>query len=125
MSNHDLYARAVEAIYASGAEGNLVSEALAATGRLLGGRGATLEVIDKRLRRPLEVYAAGLPAIARTQYSEHFAALNPRIPPALRQRPGEVSWDYKLFDEKAMMRDPFYSDFLPCIGLRYFISAVL
>jgi DNA-binding CsgD family transcriptional regulator len=125
MSNHDLYARAVEAIYASGAEGSLVSEALAATSRLLGGRGATLEVIDKRERRPLEVNAAGLPAIARTQYFEQFAVLNPRLPPVLRQRPGEVSWDYKLLDEKAMMRDPFYADFLPRIGLRYFISAVL
>jgi hypothetical protein len=113
MSNHDLHARAVEAIYASGAEGSLVSEALAATSRLLGGRGATLEVIDRRERRPFEVYAAGLPAIARAQHFEHFAAFNPRIPPALQQRPGEVSWDYKLLDEEAMMRDPFYSDFLP------------
>jgi DNA-binding CsgD family transcriptional regulator/PAS domain-containing protein len=125
MSDHDLYARAVEAIYASGARGGPVSEALAATSRLLGARGATLEVIDKHLQRPVEVCAAGLPAVARSQYFEHFAALNPRIAPVLSRPPGEVSWDYQLFDEQDMTHDPFYSEFLSRMGLRYFISAVL
>jgi PAS domain-containing protein len=121
----DLYVQAVEAIYASGIESELIPEALAATSRLLGASGATLEVIDKATRRSVEFYSAGLPPIARTQYFEQFAALNPRIPPILSQRPGEVSWDYKLLDESAMTRDAFYSEFLPKSDLRYFISAVL
>jgi hypothetical protein len=121
----DLYVRAVEAIYASGIESELIPEALAATSRLLGASGATLEVIDKATRQPVEFYSAGLPPIARTQYFEQFAALNPRIPPILSQRPGEVSWDYKLLDESAMTRDAFYSEFLPKSDMRYFISAVL
>jgi DNA-binding CsgD family transcriptional regulator len=121
----DLYVRAVEAIYASGIESELIPEALAATSRLLGASGATLEVIDKATRRPVEFYSAGLPPIARAQYFEQFAALNPRIPPILSQRPGEVSWDYKLLDESAMTRDAFYSEFLPKSDMRYFISAVL
>jgi DNA-binding CsgD family transcriptional regulator/PAS domain-containing protein len=125
MSDHDLYARTVEAIYASATQAGSVSEALEAASRLLGARGATLEVIDKRLQQPREVWAAGLPAVAQSQYLEQFAALNPRIPPVLRQRPGEVSWDYQLLDEQAMTHDPFYSEFLPSVGLRYFISAVL
>jgi PAS domain-containing protein len=36
-----------------------------------------------------------------------------------------VSWDYKLLDERAMPRDPFYSEFLPELDLRYFSSVVL
>src|SRR5205085_291929 len=59
------------------------------------------------------------------RYSDHFAALNPRIQPILRQKPGEVSWDYKLMDEETMRRDAFYSEFLPSMGLRYFVSAVI
>jgi DNA-binding CsgD family transcriptional regulator len=117
--------QAVEAIYASSIESELMPEALAATSRLLGASAATLEVIDKTTLRPVEFHAAGLPPIARTQYFEQFAALNPRIPPTLSQRPGEVSWDYKLLDERAMARDPFYSEFLPKSDMRYFISAVL
>ncbi len=121
----DLYMQAVEAIYASGAKASLVPEALAATSRLIGARGATFEVIDKAARRPVEIASAGLPVVARSQYFEHFSALNPRIPPALVQRPGELSWDYKLFDERAMARDPFTPNSFQRLGLRYFISAVL
>ena len=121
----DLYVQAVEAIYASGVEPELLSDALAAVSRLLGARGATLEVIDKTSQRPVKFCSAELAAVARMQYFEEFAAINPRIPPVLRQCAGEVSWDYRLLDEQAMTRDAFYSDFLPKSGLRYFISAVL
>jgi DNA-binding CsgD family transcriptional regulator/PAS domain-containing protein len=124
MSKGDLYAQAVEAVYASGVEAD-VSGALAATSRLLGADGATLEVIDKAAQRPIEFRSSGLPSVAGARYFDHFAALNPRIPPILRQRCGEVSWDYQLLDERAMTRDPFYSEFLPELGLRYFISVVL
>src|SRR3954452_20052963 len=93
--------------------------------RLLGASGATLEVIDKAARRPVTVHSAGLSAVARSEYLDHFSALNPRIRPVLAQRAGEVSWDYQLLDEQAMARDPFYAEFLPRIGLRYFVSAVL
>ena len=54
MLTGNLYVQAVEAIYASGLDGELVPEALAATSRLLGARGATLEVIDKATQRPVE-----------------------------------------------------------------------
>jgi DNA-binding CsgD family transcriptional regulator/PAS domain-containing protein len=121
----NLYVQAVESIYAGGLGEELVPEALAATGRLLGASAATLEVIDKATLRPIEFHSTGLPAIARMQYFEQFAAINPRIPPVLSQRPGEVSWDYKLLDERVMARDPFYCEFLPKSGMRYFISAVL
>jgi DNA-binding CsgD family transcriptional regulator/PAS domain-containing protein len=82
-------------------------------------------VIDKSAGGLLWFCSAGVPSAAGERYSDHFAALNPRIPPILRQRASEVCWDYKLMDEADMQRDEFYSEFLPSMGLRYFISAVL
>jgi hypothetical protein len=91
MSKADLYVQAVEAIYASGLEPDRVSDSLAATSRLLDACGATFEVIDKAAQRPIEFHSAGLPSVATAEYFDHFAALNPRIPPVLRQHCGEVS----------------------------------
>jgi DNA-binding CsgD family transcriptional regulator/PAS domain-containing protein len=125
MSEHDLFVQAVEAIYVSGVEEDRLPEALEATSRLLGACGATLEVFDKTARRHVEFRAAGLPPIPCAQYVDHFAALNPRIQPILRQSVGEVGWDHQFLDERAMARDPFYSEFLADLGLRYFVSAVL
>jgi len=76
MSKCDFYVQAVEAIYASGADSGRVPEALEAISRLLGGRGATLEVIDKATQRPIEFHSAGLPSSAGARYFDHFAALN-------------------------------------------------
>jgi DNA-binding CsgD family transcriptional regulator/PAS domain-containing protein len=124
MATGDLYVQAVESIYACGSGEGLVADALSATSRLLGATGATYEVIDKAAG--LQWFcSAGLPSAAGERYSDHFAAINPRVPPILGQRSGEVCWDYKLMDEDAMRRDAFYSEFLPSMGLRYFISAVL
>lgn len=125
MSKGDLYVQAVGAIYASGLDAARLPDALEATSRLLGASGATLEVIDKAAQQPIEFHSVGLPSVAGTEYSDHFAALNPRIPPVFRQQCGEVSWDYKLLDERAMASDAFYSEFLPKLRLRYFISAVI
>jgi hypothetical protein len=125
MSKSDFYVQAVEVIYASGADSGRVPDALEAINRLLGGLGATLEVIDKATQRPIEFHSAGLPSPAGARYFDHFAALNPRISPGLRQRSGEVGFDYQLLDEPAMAQDAFYSEFLPELDLRYFISAVV
>ena len=124
MASGDLYVQAVESIYACGSGEGLISDALSVTSRLLGAAGATYEVIDKT--SGLKWFcSAGIPAAASKQYSDHFATQNPRVKPVLNQRAGEVCWDYKLMDEEAMRRDAFYSEFLPSMGLRYFISAVL
>src|SRR5579885_3178176 len=125
MKSGDLYVQAVEAIYACGSGEGRVADALTATSRLLGSQGATYEVIDKSAGGLLWFCSAGVPSAASERYADHFAALNPRIPPVLGQRTGELCWDYKLLDEAAMQRDEFYSEFLPSMGLRYFISAVL
>ena len=116
---HDLFVRAVDAIYASGIEEERLGEALEAASRLFGACGATLEVFDKTAQRHVEFRAAGIPPVSCAQYTEHFAALNSRIPRILRQRAGEVGWDHQFLDEQAMTRDPFYSEFLAGLGLRY------
>jgi hypothetical protein len=125
MPDNDQFLQTIEAVYASGLDSGHVPKALAAASCLLGGIGATLEVIDKATQRPTEIWSAGLPAGSGTQYVEHFAALNPRIPLTLRQRAGDVAWDRQLFDETQMTHDPFYAEFLPHLGLRYFVSVVL
>jgi DNA-binding CsgD family transcriptional regulator/PAS domain-containing protein len=125
MGNGDLYVQAVEAIYACGTGEVKVADALTAISRLMGATGATYEVIDKASGGLLWFTSAGLPHAAAPRHSDHFAALNPRISPILRLKPGEVSWDCRLMDEETMRRDAFYSEFLPSMGLRYFISAVL
>jgi DNA-binding CsgD family transcriptional regulator len=125
MGNGDLYVQAVEAIYACGTGEVKVADALTGVSRLLGASGATYEVIDKASGGLLWFTSAGLPHAAAPRYADHFAALNPRISPILRLKPGEVNWDCKLMDEEAMKRDAFYSEFVPSMGLRYFVSAVL
>ena len=77
-----LFLQAIDAVYASGLDNTRVP--LEATSRLLGASGAILEVIDKPTQRPVEFCSVGLPDVARVPYIEQFAALNPRIPFALR-----------------------------------------
>ena len=125
MTESDLFLKTIDAVYAGGFDTERMPEALEATSSLLGAVGATLEVISKPAKRPIGFWSAGLPDVSRAQYIEHFAALNPRIPLTLRQRAGDVAWDRQLFNEGEMKRDPFYSEFLPHLGLRYFVSIVL
>jgi DNA-binding CsgD family transcriptional regulator len=125
MTSRDLYVQAVESIYACGTRDGRVSDALNAGCRLMGARGATFEVFDRSARKLRQFYATGLPLAAGARYSEQFAALNPRVPAVLRQTTGEIGFDYQFIDEAAMKRDPFYSEFLPATGVRYFISAVI
>jgi DNA-binding CsgD family transcriptional regulator/PAS domain-containing protein len=125
MLKDDLYAQTVEAIYARGVASERMFGALEATGRLPGGHGTTLQVIDKATQKHIEFASAGLPSVARDKCCAQHAAINPRIPPTLRQRAGEVGWDCKFFDERVLSRDPFSAEFLPEPGLRYFVSAVI
>jgi DNA-binding CsgD family transcriptional regulator/PAS domain-containing protein len=125
MGNSDFYVQAVEAIYGCGAGELKVADALSAISRLMGASDAIYEVIDKSNGGLLWFTSARQPSAAASRYSDHFAALNPRVPSVLRQKPGNVGWDCKLMDEEAMKRDGFYSEFLPSMGLRHFISAVL
>jgi DNA-binding CsgD family transcriptional regulator/PAS domain-containing protein len=125
MSTNDLFVQTVEAIYASGIEESCLPDALAATTRLLGACGATHQILDKKTTQHVNFHAAGIAQVESAEYLDRYAALSPRLPGILRQRSGDLAWDHKFLDEKAMERDPYYSVFLSRLDLRYFISVVL
>ena len=125
MPDNDLFLQTIEAVYASGLDSDRLPQALELTSRMLGAAGATLEIFDKSVQRHSAFHAVGVPTAARTPYVEHFATLNPRFPFVLRQSAGHVVWDHQILDEDSMRRDPFYSEFLSHLGLRYFLGALL
>ncbi|GLH78136.1 transcriptional regulator [Bradyrhizobium sp. SSBR45G] len=119
------YAQALDAIYQGLAEPSGITDALESIRTLIGAEGATFEVIDTAARRPLIFHSSGVASAEGDDYLAHFAPRNPRLPVALRQQRGGLSWDYQVMDEGTMKRDPFYAEFLPRAGLRYFLSLVL
>jgi DNA-binding CsgD family transcriptional regulator/PAS domain-containing protein len=126
MAENDDLLAAIEAIHAAGLDPEHWPRALGAAADLCGGIASTLEVLDKATHRHLEFHAFGVPAQHELAYFDHYLALNPRVPHGLRERTGEVSCDYKYFvDESGLAREPFYAEFLPRIGFRYFVSGVL
>jgi hypothetical protein len=75
---------------------NAMFDAPEESSRLLGGYGVILTAIDKATQRHIAFASAGPPSVARDKYCAHYAAINPRIPPVLRQHDGAVGWDYKI-----------------------------
>ncbi len=125
MSDHELILQTIDTIYASVVDRDQISTVLEATNRLVGGVGATLEIIAKETHRPTHLWSVGAPTLARTPYIEQFAALNPRIPFSLQRPAGHVAWDRQVLDEREMANDPFYAEFLPHLGIRYFLAGIL
>lgn len=121
----ELYAQALDAIYQGFADPDGITDTLGSIRTLIGAEGATLEVIDTTTSRPLVFHSSGVASAEGDDYLAHFAPRNPRLAVAARQRRGELCWDYQVMDERAMSRDPFYAEFLPRAGLRYFVSAVI
>ncbi len=78
MSDRDALLRAIEAVYAGGLETKSASGALAATSRLLGAVGATMEVIDKPARRHTGFWSYGMQSTHKSDYVEQCAD-HPRI----------------------------------------------
>lgn len=121
----DQLVSAIEAIHAASLDSDHWPDALAAATQLCGGVASTLEVFNKVTHRHVEFHAVGVPPPHELAYVDHFLARNPRVAHGLHQSAGDVGWDYQFFDETAMKRDPFYADFLPQMGFRYFVSGVL
>jgi DNA-binding CsgD family transcriptional regulator len=125
MAAADDFLATIETVHAAGFDAELWPDALAAITRIVGGVGATLEVLDKPNLRHRKFHSFGVPQAEDIPYLGEYSALNPRLPLALRQKPGDVSWDYMVLDEQAMDRNPFYTEFLSPIGLRYQICGIL
>lgn len=99
--------------------------ALGAVGEALGGDCALIETIDLATGEHRIVHSWRLPPAHEVRYLVEYAALSPRLPFGRRQPLGALGYDYQILDETAMARDPFYAEFLPQLGIRYFASGVL
>jgi DNA-binding CsgD family transcriptional regulator/PAS domain-containing protein len=124
MAGGDLLAT-IEAIHAAGLDDAHWPHALAAIRETIGGTGATFEVIDKRRFVHTAFHSVGIPPMHQIEYADHYLAISPRVRAGLATSTGDVHSDYRILDEAAMKRDPFYADFLPQIGLRYFVSGTI
>lgn len=125
MSQANDLLRTIEAIHAAGLNAELWPNALAAATKLIGGTGATLEVLDKKTMSPTDFHGWGIPDISEVQYLHEYAPISPRTPVGFRLDAGEIAYDHLVLDEAAMDRDPFYVDFLRRYDFRYFISVNL
>lgn len=115
----------IEAIHAAGLNNACWPQALAGVANAVGGGAATLEVFDKQTLRPREIYCHGVPPAHEIKYLDHYAALNPRLAVAARLPLGDVHWDWRMFDDAAIKRDPFYMEFLGSLDLRYLVSGIV
>jgi DNA-binding CsgD family transcriptional regulator/PAS domain-containing protein len=124
MARGDLFAT-IEAIHAAGLDDACWPRALAAMREVVGGTGATFEVIDKRQFEHTAFHSVGIPPVQQIEYADYYFSISPRVRAGLLTTTGDVHWDYQILDEAAMRRDPFYADFLPQTGLRYFVSGTI
>lgn len=125
MAKRDQFLATVEDIHATGLDAALWPKALAGMARLVGGAAATLELFDKQTLRPTELYFHGIPPVAEIKYLDHYVMLNKRLPIVARDRLGEMSWDYRIFDEGTIRRDPFYMEFLASFDLCYWVGGII
>ena len=115
----------IEAIHTAGLDRDHWPDALAAVTQVCGGVASTLEIFDKTTHRHSEFHSFGVPAPHELTYVDHFLERNPRVAYGLQQDADDLGWDYQILDETAMNHDPFYAEFLPQMGFRYFVSGIL
>lgn len=125
MPKRDSLLATIEAVHAAGIEPELWPQALAAITHSVGGIAATLETFERPSARIVEFHSHGLPPACEMAYYDDYAMRNPRIPMLINGRPGEVTFDYMVLDERAMDRNAFYADFLTPEGYRYCIGGTL
>jgi DNA-binding CsgD family transcriptional regulator/PAS domain-containing protein len=120
MAGADELLATIEAIYAAGLDGDLWPQALAAVTQAFGGISAMVEVFDRTPFALREFHSFGVPPLNELKYLDQDWRSNPRIPFAIKTKPGDLISDYMVLDgERAIDRDPFYAGFLAPIGCRY------
>jgi DNA-binding CsgD family transcriptional regulator len=125
VTKADKLLNAIEAIHGAGLDQERWPRALAAMREIIGGTGATFEVIDKSRFAPTAFHSIGIPPVGEIEYADHYFAINPRVRAALMTPTGHVHWDYQILSEAAMHQDPFYADFLPQLDLRYSVAGTI
>ena len=125
MANAARTADTILELQAASLEPGRWASALNGVTHLIGGAGATLEIIDRRAGTHTMFATSGIPKIGEIAYFDQYAALNPRIAADVTRSRGDLGWDYQVMSEKEMDRSPYYADFLAPHGWRYFISGIL
>lgn len=125
MARADQLLSTIEAVHAAGLDDALWPRALGAVTQLLNGACATLEVIGKPNLDHRAFHGFNVPPIDELTYVRDYAAMSPRIPFAARLKSGAVISDYQILDERGIDLDPFYSQFLAQVDVRYFIAAII
>ena len=115
----------IEAVHAAGVDEELWPDALGHATRLLGANCATLETLEVPSLQHLGFRGFNIPPANQLLYLQEFVPLSPRTRFAVSRRSGDLLWDYKVLDEAAMDRDPFYQGFLRQVDLRYFYGGVI
>jgi DNA-binding CsgD family transcriptional regulator/PAS domain-containing protein len=124
MRDADLLAT-IEAIHAAGLETDRWPQALDAVTQLIGGRGATLEILDKSTFQPRLFLSHGLPLPAQIAYVDQYVALNPRLPSHFGANTSDILYDHCTVDAETMRHSPFYAEFLPRFDCRFFICGII
>ena len=125
MAGDEHLLAAIEAVHAAGLDAERWPQALAAVARAVEGVGASLETFDRAPLAPRELYTFGMPPAAQLEYFNHDAAINPRWALITRQKAGELGWDYRILDQAAIKRSPFYMEFLKTIDFPFFVYGMV
>jgi DNA-binding CsgD family transcriptional regulator/PAS domain-containing protein len=115
--------KTISLIHAAGLDEKCWPVALHSMTDLVGGLGASLEVISKPEKRHAAMFAFGLPAV--DGYLEHYAPLCKRVQHGFRQKAGSLIHESQFIDERGIQADPFYMEFLAPYDMRYFVGATL
>ena len=124
MTQGDAIIAAITRIHAAGLDSTIWPEALSLVANLIGGRGATLEFLDRSSLRPRDMYAHGIPDVVGS-YLEYYAPQSPRLAFGVRQPAGAICYDALFVNEAEMDTHPFYAEFLAPLDMRYFVGAVI
>lgn len=95
-------------------------------GEALGGVGALLEVYDRQgVLGVIGPHAPFFDDALIKSYITDYQSLSPRPSALAGAQLPTVQYDAQLGTEQELDRNPFYADFLPKQGLRYFVSTTL
>ena len=118
-------AAVVRQFHESSINGEQWETALAAVADIFGDQACSLERFDPATGKHRFFRAAGIPPANQMAYLEEYARISPRIPLCFKLKGRSLAYDYLIMDEADLARDPFYSEFLPRLNLRYFVAGIL
>jgi len=123
VGHTDNIVAAIARIHAAGLDVDKWPDALCHLTNLIGGRGASLEFIQRPSLQHSGMFSYGLPAVGA--YLQHYAPMCPRIPHAVRQPAGAIQYEAQYYDDAVMDKNPFYMEFLSSYDMRYFLGGIV